>query len=441
MRTSFLFICCFLSTVSFAQPNWAAIKANATFQIPDTNYYSPELLPIRVGGWEDGLYITRDGKHLFSTYIPVDITSWLNDFAPCIDFNPYYRPPLLGIDTVTNPFGCNNYIHSDIVKTERNSINDNFNPWHSSNLQTPVTFEGGACGVLNATQDSFDVFVFTQDNGVTATDIMLLQNVGLNPDPSQAQSILVTSGMEDNPHIERLENGDLLLLFDRDRYMHYTLSSDNGQTWQTPVQITQVLNDQAPYDVQPHLWNDGTDWCVYFSADNANGVRCIYKSKQLIANNWDSWGTRELVVEPNFVIDTLGYIYGVGEPTLTAAGDLAFVVVYGNHNSTDTTDVFDCDPWLLKRKTPIQTSVQKNLAETKVWSFYPNPAKETIQFSGIEGIESISIYNALGQLVKVVRLQNSTKNLEMDVSNWPSGSYFLKPDNNTYAVQKLMIVD
>jgi hypothetical protein len=157
------------STIIFAQPNWPAIKSNATFNVADTTYNSPLLQPINVGGWEDGLFITRDGKHLFSTYLPLDAFSWINDLLldpVCFNFQPYYRSPLLGIDTVTNIFGCSNYMHSDIIISSRPDTSQPFSPWSNSNLQTSFSFDGGAHGVLlNA--DMFDVFVYTKDGSGT----------------------------------------------------------------------------------------------------------------------------------------------------------------------------------------------------------------------------------------------------------------------------------
>src|ERR1035437_2941320 len=87
------------------QPNWSAIKTNATFTVADSNYLQPTIQAIKLAGWEDGLYITRDGKHLYSTYLPLDALSWSTAIVKnpiCFNFDPYFRQPLLGIDTVTN---------------------------------------------------------------------------------------------------------------------------------------------------------------------------------------------------------------------------------------------------------------------------------------------------------------------------------------------------
>jgi hypothetical protein len=51
---------------------------------------------------------------------------------------------------------------------------------------------------------------------------------------------------------------------------------------------------------------------------------------------------------------------------------------------------------------------------------YPNPASETLRIDGLEAAE-IQVYNALGQLVKVVRGTN-----EVNVSGLPEGLYLLR---------------
>ena len=336
-----------------SRPNWQDIKANATFIVPDTSYGTPYIQPLNVGGWEDGLYISRDGLELYAYYMPVDVFSlgaaWEKD-PICFDYQPYYRPPMLGVDMISNPWACENFFQGDIIIATRDNVYSPFVEWQPSNLQRSISNDGAPCGVLKD-ENTYDVFVFTQNrDDIEDMEIMFMRDVPRNPTSETAVSILSTTGEEDNPHIERLDDNTLLLFFDRDRHIYYSLSYNNGSTWQKPVLITHVLNDQAPYDVQPHLWNDGTDWWVYFCADNEQGKRCIYKSKQQIANDWDSWSEKQLVIEPNEITGRYGTILGVGEPTLTQRGDISFVVIYGDLNSEDKTDVFDCDPWFLPKR-------------------------------------------------------------------------------------------
>jgi len=413
-----------------AQPNWTAIKNNATFIVPDTTYGTPYIQPLNIGGWEDGLYISRDGLTLYSFFLPFDAFSLYSDWVLnpiCFNSQPYYRPPLLNNDTVSNPWGCPNFFQGDIIIATRNNVNSSFNPWQSSNLIRSISNEGAPCAVAKNT-DTLDVFVFTQGRNDTGDlEIMFMRNVPNNPSLNTAVPILSTPSAEDNPHIERLNDTTLLIIFDRDRYMYYSKSFDNGITWQSATLITQVLNDQSPYDVQPHLWNDGSDWWVYFCADNENARRCIYKSKQQIAGNWDSWGEKELVIEPSIITGNYGSNIGVGEPSLTQWGDISFVVVYGDLTSNDTTDVFDCDPWFLpKIGSPL--SIAKN--KTEYYSIYPNPVTDILKIKRLKkGVKKINIYNINGQLMKTIEVFNETT---IDVSNFPKGVYFIQSplDNN-----------
>ena len=386
----------FINLNSFAQPNWAEIKSNATFIVEDPTYLAPQIQPLNVGGWEDGLYITRDGKHLFSTYLPVDAFSWLYDLVLdpfCFDFTPYYRGPLLYIDTVTNIFGCEHYLQSDIVIASKTDIRAPFINWESSNLQTSFSFEGGAQGVL-LDENTFDVFVYTVDGPESeSVDLMFMKNVPINPTTETAVPILVSEGAEDNPHIERLNDTTLILLFDRDRLIYYSNSYDNGDNWEEPVLITNVLNDDAPFDVQPHLWQDGDNWWVYFCATNDFGVRCIYKSKQLIANDWDSWDEKELV--------------------------------YGNNSLDDSTDVYDCDPWILyKRDSPL-LGINKKKSLQKELNVFPNPVKEFLNIQLTHFSIPIEAYltNVAGRQIKSFLITN--QNTTISIDNLEAGFYIL----------------
>jgi len=315
---------------NLTKTDWDKIKANATFVVYDKTYDEPVILPIHVGGWEDGLYVTRDGLNLYSTYMPVDVFSLLDAFVKnpeCFDYTPYYRPPLLDVDMVTNPWGCPNFFQSDVIISQRNDGSTPFLTWNSSNIKRPVSNEGAACGVLK-NKGTFDVFVFTQNPGNDENmEIMFMKSTSVNPDISGAVPIVSSSGAEDNPHIERLEDNSLLLFFDRERFAYYSFSYDDGDTWTNPVKVTNILNDHAPYDIQPHLWNDGTNWWLYFCKDNENGIRCIYRTKQQTPSDWDSWETPEIVIEPREITGDYGTIIGIGEPSLTDKVDLYFVLI------------------------------------------------------------------------------------------------------------------
>lgn len=426
--TLFIVIISIIScTKTKAQPDWWTIKSNATFIVPDPSYDTPYIQPLRVGGWEDGLSISRDGLMLYCLYMPMDVMSLYSDFAlnpVCFDFHPYYREPLFGIDTITNPWGCPNFFQADIVYSFRTSIYEPFIAWFPSNMAMSVSTEG-APQAIPKNVDSLDLFVYSRNgDGTQDMDIMLMKNVANNPNQTTAVPIVQSQQNEDNPHIERISASQLVLLFDRERYIYYSISNDNGLTWQTPIPITNVLNDNAPYDVQPHLWNDGSNWWVYYCAQNPANKRCIYRSKQQIVNDWNSWGARELVIEPDQITGGAGIIAGIGEPTLTARGDLSFVVIYGDPNSTDTTDVYDADPWFLPKRW---TGITEMGQDAPGLNCYPNPSYSffNIEISTNEEVD-LKVCTMLGKEILHKKILARER---IDVSSVLDGIYFVSVTN------------
>ena len=192
-----LYVLLICTSTVFAQPNWTAIKSNATFIVPDTTYGTPYIQPLNIGGWEDGLFISRDGLKLYCCFWPFDLFSllfdWeLNPFPSYINSQPYYRPPLLNNDTVSNPFGWLNFFQGDIIIATRSNVNIPFSAWQPSNLISPITNEGAPCGI-SKNADSMDVFVFTQNGSVNQQEIMFMKNVPNNPTFATAVPILSTT--------------------------------------------------------------------------------------------------------------------------------------------------------------------------------------------------------------------------------------------------------
>ncbi len=270
-------------------------------------------------------------------------------------FYLYQRGLDLGQDTST-PFGFTHpWLHGDIVYATRDSIHDTFSEWKLTNQKRSLYNRGGAQGIQNKSNPNvFDYLVFTDDENSHLT-IKLLTNT--DRALSGTGKLLPTNVdnpayKQDNPHLERYDSTNpnkLVLFFESDGGtigsgkldMWYTTSTDAGNTWEDPKPVT-TLNTKEDEE-QPHLFHDGTKWWLYFSAtDPATHKLSIYRAKQGTTLNWDSWTDKELVV-------SAGESVSVGEPTLTANGDLSFVVVTHNPDGTNT-DQFDADPWYMKRK-------------------------------------------------------------------------------------------
>jgi len=92
------------------------------------------------------------------------------------------------------------------------------------------------------------------------------------------------------------------------------------------------------------------------------------------------------------------------------------------------------------RKLAVSTLSTNNFSKIGV-QLYPNPttSNHSVTIRSQEVINSISIFNAIGQKVKQVNPNKLNYNLNMNTSK--SGLYYVKltTDNNNTAVQKLII--
>ncbi len=85
------------------------------------------------------------------------------------------------------------------------------------------------------------------------------------------------------------------------------------------------------------------------------------------------------------------------------------------------------------------TSTTLSAAETafnQEVTFYPNPAINIVNFSLNETIESVTLYNILGQ--EVVTKQVNSNEFSLDISNLSSGTYLAKLNNNKSQTVKLV---
>lgn len=326
---------------------WAAIRAAAEPQLAMTaDFATPRVQPLAHDGWEDGIWISRDGLHLFCIYAPADLLSLTINDPTQLHAADYLRGPTFGMDLTTNPAGRTTWIQGDILHATRSSTSQPFTAWHLSGLARPVYSEGAPVGI-DPSPSGWGIFVYTTNEVAPyKAQIALLRNVG--SEPSGIGAILPTVNTDgltsDNPHLERIDASHLVLFFDSaDRGgagaldIWYSTSADDGVSWTVPALINL---DTAVDEEQPHLHQDaGGTWWLYFTATNpADGKLGIYRAQRIGSSGWDTWDTRQLVIGA-------GNTAGVGEPTLTADGDLSFVVVYQDAAHGTATNRYDADPW------------------------------------------------------------------------------------------------
>lgn len=95
----------------------------------------------------------------------------------------------------------------------------------------------------------------------------------------------------------------------------------------------------------------------------------------------------------------------------------------------------------IKEKTKYSTSFCTNSIATSTKKFnnstikmFPNPAKSIVHFESFNNIQSLTLYNSLGEKVKEVYNQDN-----LDVSYLPSGIYYVKIYTNTVEIKSLIV--
>lgn len=287
-------------------PDWAQIKAQTALVVALPNEYGtpyPQLHSTLA--WEDGTYISRDGLHLYTTFVPADVYQFVQHMArhpACPDITPFLRGPQLGMDLIANPWGCEGMLHSDIAYTSRTSTDEPFGPWQLSNLATPYRWDGGFQALENSDGTIDAVLSISTDE--RGSDIFWARGVSRNP-PLLAfipmPPPINTTGADDNPHLERLDAHTLVLLLDNHGVgdaattIKYALSTDNGAMWSPPVELGETIN-AGPHDMHGHLYHDGADWWLYFASER-QGAMAIYRARHgnspRIQRDFDHWQAAE----------------------------------------------------------------------------------------------------------------------------------------------------
>jgi len=431
---------------------WDSIK-NSTMPTVETQFQSefgiPYKQPLADYGWEDGLQISLDGLNLYALYSPMDLLSWQNYFTTHLNLPicnlvgnmSYIRPyaQTYGMDMVTNPFGCDSFANIDILYAHRNSLSDSFTSWQLSGIARPGAIEGGPATLFSETDPNhLDLFMFTGNS-----DIWKIKNTFRNPSgidsairlPSPINAF-TNEFNADNAFMERIHGDSIILIYEKytdptSRVFMTAQSSDIGATWSTPQAITTITNSLGHIE-HPCLYKDNSNqWWLYFSIN----YTYIARAKQMMAGNWDSWGTPEMIIFK-------GNALSIGEPTVTRNGDISFSVAYKNTVINDSTDVYELDPWFLPSNS--STTGIANIEKQIAVAVYPNPfSSETIlKMNTRLKNATLTIYNTFGQ--QVTQLKNlSGQTVIVHRDNLPSGLYFLQleQENKILATEKLEITN
>jgi hypothetical protein len=336
-----------------ALSSWEQTKSDAYVEVALTDEFEEaSSLSIATLGWEDGLNVSRNGLYLYATYIPADFLSYtLSGSSDPSEIPNYARGPVYDMDFTQNPAGESyEWYHSDILFASRSSTDEDFSSWSTADMKR-ASYSEGAVSTVFSDADTIEMVAFTSNEDYTnQNNIYVIANTAANPSGTGSALTAVTDGtvnteyVEDNPHLEKINSNNWVLFFDSEdrpgglgsHDLWYSTSSDGGMTWTGAANVSSI--NTVDKEHQPHLYNDGIDWYLYFAQYHSDNKLAIFRSKQGTADDWDSWETPELVL-------SAGNTAGIGEPTLTDEGDLFFVVITENSEGSST-DRYDGDPWV-----------------------------------------------------------------------------------------------
>ncbi len=103
-------------------------------------------------------------------------------------------------------------------------------------------------------------------------------------------------------------------------------------------------------------------------------------------------------------------------------------------NSQNYTDLFTnqviwfVDDTNVYWNTSTTLSAIKQIGSNQEVTFYPNPTNDAVYFNLKDKIESITLYNLLGQ--EVLSKRTNTKEFSIDISQLSSGTYIAKLNSN-----------
>ncbi|GAA4757925.1 MULTISPECIES: DUF7619 domain-containing protein [Flavobacterium] len=185
-------------------------------------------------------------------------------------------------------------------------------------------------------------------------------------------------------------------------YVHYMIRFENNGTANAHNIMVKDMIDANKFDVNSLIAIDGSH--EFFTRINGNKVEFIFENINLPFDDANNGGYVA------FKIKT--------KPTLINGDTFSNTAsIYFDYNLPIVTNT---------ATTTIAALNRQDFEFANYFKLYPNPVHDVLNINSKEDIEisSISIYNTLGQLVLVVPNAQNTKTV--NVSNMPSGNYFIK---------------
>lgn len=186
------------------------------------------------------------------------------------------------------------------------------------------------------------------------------------------------------------------------KYVHYIVRFENTGTFAAENIVVNDLIDTSKFDVGSLIPLEGSH--PFVARINGNKVEFIFENINLPfddANN-DGYVAFKIKLKPTLVL---------GDTFSNSAS------IYFDYNAPIVTD---------PATTTIAILAVKDFEFSDYFSVYPNPANDSlnVKTKGDIKAKSFEIYNILGQLVLAV--PNAMETTTVDLSEFSSGSYFLK---------------
>ena len=199
--------------------------------------------------------------------------------------------------------------------------------------------------------------------------------------------------------------GDEILLDDTAKYLHYIIRFQNtGTAEAVNVKVDNILDDKLDWGT---LQIETTSHSNRVVIKNGNELSFIFSGINLPDNTSD---------EPN----SHGFIaYKIKPKTDVVIGDIfsSIADIFFDFNSAIITNT---------ATTEIVASLSVETFETSTISMFPNPANNILNIKNTTKINTVTIYDTNGRLLKVIPFPHSKTEFQIDINNLSSGIYFLE---------------
>ncbi|MEX0918659.1 MAG: hypothetical protein WDZ85_01705 [Candidatus Paceibacterota bacterium] len=278
---------------------WEKIRAGDVAKVA-TGWSTPKRLSISNDGWEEGDYISPDGKEFFFIYTTVDVFNLIYSGGS----KPLVSGPVRDRDNSCThplkpqPHPCGQWPRADLFYSVKNG-----SQW-SEPVPHPLTQSGPVGGFTYAgANKAYFMHAFTGD----VEDIgYAVRTNGVWGPKIKVAAVSVDGYSDSDPHVNASDDE---MIFWSDRPAHFSgknlyRSVKVGNQWQTPELLAEPINGNG--DSMTPFFHDG--YLYYGASFGPETTFSIYRSQRLGAN---AWAQPEMVVTSKFA---------VGEPSLTANG-------------------------------------------------------------------------------------------------------------------------